>query len=167
MTKFSETGVIIRRKDAKAIGALTSGKFIGIGPLALRKDFRLLKLEVEATVESLTAGEGRRLSLVLANGELSNDEVTECFEADGPLDRSDRTKVERAMRACWVLGMAVETDATRTFVSFGPPGEVIVHKPRWTFSEVTDWNIGVRVRHGTISTGATLNVSFTAYGVWV
>ncbi len=160
------TGVILRRKDSASLGAMTSGQVVGIGPLGLKKDFRLLKLEVSATVEGLTQGEGTRLSLLLANAELSGAEVKECLEADGPLDRSDRVKVERANRAVWSIGMAHEF-AGELKVGFGPPGEVIVVKPRWTFSEVTDFTISVHLRHGTITTGATLNVSYTAYGVWV
>ncbi len=164
------TGVILRRQDTKTLGTLTAGQLNGIGSLGLQKDFRLLKLEVRARVEGLTAAEGGQLALALVNGELTGLEAQEALQADGPLDRSDATKAERAARAVWI-GACLEIDhedgTAGGFTGAGDAFGIVTFKPRWTFSEVTDFGVSVWNMYNTLSTGAVLYVNYTAYGVWV
>ncbi len=162
-------GVIIRRRDTQTLGAMAGQTATVSGGLATKKDFRLLKSEISVVLTDLTAGEADGLLLFLANGELTSAEVIECLEADGPLDRSDELKAERAERQVWPVATYEAKDITSTHGIFKGRGgdSLIIVKPRWTFSEVTGWQWGVYNNGNAITTGAAFRFVETAYGVWV
>ncbi len=163
-------GVIIRRRDTLALTTIGGQVAKVVGALAITKDFRLLKLEIAAHVVGLTAGEGRGLTLFLADGELTVAEIKECLEADGPLDRNDNSKSERAERPVWVLAQLDIKDITQvngTFLNKNG-GSIIEAKPRWTFSEAKGYTLGIYNNTSfTLTTGASMQLLSTAFGVWV
>ncbi len=166
----NNTGVIIRETDALAlttIGALTAKIFTGLG---ITEDFRSMKIEVVAHVDGLTAGEGNGLCLGIANGELSATEVTECLNADGPLDRNDRLAQERAERFCKIFAtVGLQTATAAAMVFIGKGGSYVLEvKPNWTFSNPEGWSFFVFNNDpAALTTGATVSLAATHYGVWL
>jgi len=167
----NHTGVIIRENGSAAVGALAKNDAGGqLASPVLTEDFRMLKAQGFAMINDLTAGQGAGIGLYLVNGELSVAEVEEGIEAQGPLDRNDRLPQERAERFIRLVGVTPpHADSANTALPFlnehGSP--MLETKPRWTFSnpECWDWvlyNLGT-----TLTTGATIDLAFTDYGVWV
>ena len=108
--------------------------------------------------------------MFLADGDLTVTEIKECLEADGPLDRNDTTKEERATRAVWVLSQTDLQDPAIVNVPFKGDngGPIVVAKPRWTFSEAKGWTLGIYNNTSfSLTTGAVVHMQSTAYGVWV
>ncbi len=166
----NNTGVIIRETDSLAlttIGALTAKIFAG---LTLGEDFRSMKIELVAHVDGITAGEGNGLMLGIANGELSATEITECINADGPLDRNDRAQQEEAERFCKTFAAAaLQTATASVFVfqgEFGNP--FLTVKPNWTFSNPEGWSFFVFNNDAAgLTIGAVVHLAATHYGVWL
>jgi len=169
MSKFSETGAIIREHQSQALGTLGADVALIIGGgVTLSEDFRILKSQVSAFVAALTAGEGQGLMLGVANGELSVAEIKECLEADGPTDRNDRELVEKAERQVHIIGMYQADGLGTGGIFLGKQGEpVIEDKFRWTYSDPEGWNFFVYNAGAALTTGAALTVVATHYGVWV
>ncbi len=168
------TGVIIREDSSQALGALAnntailvaSGNVIGGN---LQEDFRLLKSEILAHVDILTAGEGEGLIFGIANGELSVAEIAEAIQANGPLDRNDRLPQERAERNVKLLGTYDMRDITAVSgkIKGDNGGPLIVSKHRWTYSNPEAWNFFVFNDGIVLTTGAQIRLVATHYGVWV
>lgn len=162
-------GVIIRETDSVALTTIAEGSVKLLAGLTLGEDFRMIKTVVTAVVTGLTAGEGVGLQLGIANGELSEAEVAEAINADGPVNRDDRLSTERAERFATIVAMTREADVNGTELTMlGPEGGPIVEKTiRWTFSNPNGWqwfvhNIGI-----VLTTGSTIRLQATHYGVWL
>ncbi len=171
MTKFAETGVIIRERRSQSLSTLGSLTALIIGTkLANTISFRILKAELYAFISGLTSGEGDGLIIGLANGDLTVAEIKECIEAQGPLNPSDRVGNERAKRAVWLLGSTdAEIDTNGFFDSdMENAGQhKIVTKPRWTFTEGVGWNWFLwNTGPSPLTTGATIEITSTNFGVW-
>ncbi len=165
------TGTIIREVvQDEGVGALASKDAVKITGPILQEDFRLLKSEFTAIMNGLTAGEGAGLIIGIANGELSAAEIEEALEVGGPLDLNDRVGSERAMRNVKVLGATqVPAGVANTELQFVNEhgGPIIVSKHRWTYSNPEGWSWWIYNQGGSLTTGATLQLLCTHYGVWV
>ncbi len=165
------TGVIIREQTSKALSTLAANTTILVdtNDLAIGEDFRMLKSEIAAHIEGLTAGEGSGLIFGICNGELSVAEIAEALTNDGPSDRNDRGPQESAERFVKVLsqldlGQADTKGAFRNDTN----GPIIVAKPQWTFSNPEGWNFFVHNDGpSALTTGATMRLLMTHFGVWV
>jgi len=163
-------GAMIRENNSLTVGTLLAADLVSMPAIAVTEDFRILKTEVYAHIEGLTAGEGIGLILGIADAELSDTEIEEALEINGPLDRNDRLSYEKVTRPVWPIAALEIVDAgglAQRFIGLNG-GPMIEWKKRWTFSspegfEFWLYNDGV----GTITTGATLKVLATHYGVWV
>ncbi len=163
-------GVIIQEARSQALGALSNGSGILIGTkLAVTDSFRMLKAIGHFGITGLTGGEGNGLILYLANGNLSLAEAEAQIELSGPLDRSARPEVELAERFVKLVGVVdvpnASTEQTVRDAQTGAP--VVTTRPRWTFGSTDSWN-WILYNHGdNLTTGATVSIRCTSYGVWV
>jgi len=165
----NNTGVIIRENTEIVLLGQGDGAVITTTDLTMTEDFRLLKTEVIARITGLTTGDEDGLIFGLADAELSDIEVAEVIALDGPVDRNDNLANERAMRPVWILGTSTDLISSgRTQFRGHHGGPIMTAKPRWTFSSPEGWNWFVfNDRGAAITTGATLKVVATNYGVWV
>lgn len=168
----NNTGAILRdSSNAPALGALAFQDAVVLpNVLVLAEDFRILKSIIVASVKGLTAGEGGGLVFGMANGELTAAEIEESIEATGPNDRNDRLAQERAERNVQVLGATapeVAASATQLPILNGEGGPVITNKFRWTYSNPEGWTFWIYNLGTVLTTGATLEMIATHYGVWV
>ncbi len=164
------TGVMIRENNSLALGALAAADLISFPAIAVTEDFRMLKSESIAFVAGLTAGEGIGLIFGLADGELSDAEIEEALEVNGPLDRNDRLNYERATRPVWPLSTFQIVDGGGLAQQFigSNGGPFVEWKKRWTFSSPEGFKFWIYNDAGTpLTTGATARVLATHYGVWV
>ncbi len=164
------TGVMIRENNEIALGTLASNTGILMPAIAITEDFRILKSEIFAWVDKLTANDADGLFLGIADAEMSLAEVEQAFELNGPLDRNDRLAQEQATRPVWILSRA-ETDAASLNAAFHGDngGPMITWKKRWTFSSPEGWNFFAYNDSADAigTTGAIVKVIATHYGVWV
>ncbi len=165
----NHTGVIIRENTAEAIGTLANQNVKRNTDLVIEEDFRLLKSEVTAIITGATTGQSTGLLFGIADGELTDTEVEEVLVLDGPVDRNDNLANERANRFVKIIGQFVRGATTETLQAVGIQGGPIMEvKPRWTFSNPEGWVWFVfNNSQGSFTTGATLAVHATDYGVWV
>ncbi len=165
------TGQIIREKVSNAaLGALAGEDVVKVASdITLAEDFRILKSEITAMVIGLTAGEGDGLVFGMANGELTAAEVEESLEADGPLNRNDAVATARALRKVKTLGFSVAAPNANTvmLIQNENGGRLITSKDRWTYSDPEGWDYWVYNLGSTLTTGATMQLLATHYGVWV
>ncbi len=169
MTKFAETGQILRVRGSTSLGTLGQSIAIKVASdLGLTEDFRLLKSEIVASIGGLSAGDGEGLVLGLANGELSVAEIAECLTVDGPDDRNDRLAHEKAMRAVWLIGHFVKDEVTTARLIGSDGGSPVIFKGKpWTFSDPEGWDLFVFNLGAALTTGSSLQVQYSAYGLWV
>ncbi len=163
------TGSIIRENRATALGALAADAAIKMTGLTLAEDFRILRSDVFAHVDILTAGEGQGLLFGIANGELTAVEIAECLNDNGPSDRNDRALHETASRNVKVLSSAILIDSggvSRHFVG-DQGGPMITSKHRWTYSDPEGWAFFVYNDGPTLTTGSICRYQATQFGVWV
>ncbi len=162
-------GAIIKELTTVSLGTLDINvALIFTGPIALEENFRILKTQVIAYATGLTSGEGNGLVLGIANGELAASEIEESIEADGPLDRSDRIVQEKAERFTKFVGTARPTGTAGELAIVGPEGgSPIEFNLRWTFTDTDSWAWFVYNMGPQLTTGATIRVVATHYGVWV
>ncbi len=140
-------------------------------PLVITDDFRVLKTEVYAVAEAVTANEANHLLLGIADGELSDAEIAEALSVGGPLDRNDNLADEQSHRPVWILGAvdpaAVELTSIRKFIGENG-GMKMTGKPRWTFSNADGWTYFVfNYDNSTLTTGILVRMHIKSYGVWV
>ncbi len=167
-------GVMIRESNSQALGALAANAAIFVSGPTLTEDFRMLKSEISAVVDSLTAGEGGNLRLYLVQAGLTLAEAEAAIETTGPLRRGDRADDEIAERFVKVIGQTPEPpDAAGTDLAFRDPHTdalLIVAKPRWTFPNLvgeSSWNYMVFNAGGTLTTGSSVRMKNTHYGIWI
>ncbi len=168
LTKFSETGVIIREHHSQALGTLGADTVILLGTnLAMLEDFRMLKALIAAHITGLIGGEGQGLFLGIANGALSVGEIKACLEADGPVNRSDRTAKEFADRMVHLVG-SIEPAGQTAGAIVGPQGgSPYEMKFRWTYSNSDGWQWFIYNSGPVLTTGAAVTIVATNYGVWL
>ncbi len=164
-------GAIIRESSAATLGAMNNDAGTELAGPALEEDFRILKTEGNVKISNLTTTQGAGLELWFANGELSVGEFLECIDLDGPLDRNDRVSQERAERfvkfVSAIVSPIVPTEVILYFLN-ETGGPQISFNPRWTFSNPEGWSFFLVNRSGSqLTTGASLEVTMTHYGVWV
>ncbi len=164
-------GAIIREiLSGGALGALASKDAVKFTtPTVLQEDFRILKCEIQAVLSGLTAGEGTGLIFGMSNGELTAAEIEECIEVAGPQDRNDRVAVEQAERNVHTLGVFQPNDPAETEAVLRGDNNspLIVSKFRWTYSDPEGWGYWIYNLATGLTTGATLELKNTIYGVWV
>ncbi len=166
----NNTGAILRSEEIIALATLANSTVIEFGSdIAIEEDFRILKMEVLGMITGITPGEARGLKLGLANGELTVAEIAEAFLADGPVDRNDRGKQERAERFVKVYGMSEGNQADTVAYFHGDQGgPLLTCKPRWTFSNPEGWtNFIFNDTGSTLTTGAVARIVCTYYGLWL
>ncbi len=164
------TGQIIREKISNAaLGALAGEDVVKIASdVTLVDDFRILKSEIIAVILGLTTSEGTGLILGMANGELSAAEVEECLEIDGPVNPNDRERTEKAMRNCKNIAFAVPGNLNTEMVFENDEGgRLITMKHRWTYNNPEGWDYYVYNIGAALTTGATVQLVATHFGVWV
>ncbi len=144
------------------LGAKTS---IQIASFPATEDFRLLKLESHFIGLGFTPADDSVI-IGLADGELSQAEIVECIDADGPLDRNDNLARERAERPVWILpGILPSMPATAS------PAEGYFFNEwtkRWTFSNPEGFQFfAFNPDSDALTTGSTIVTIFTGYGLWL
>ncbi len=167
-------GAIIKEKVDFTLGALAGqAPQLANSTVLLDSDFRILKSIVTATLTGLTTGEGNGLHLYMTQGDLSVGEVEANIEQSGPLRMGDRDLMEIAERWVRLLG-TLEGEAVPTERMFHneEDGSILKINPRWTFrrgrtASEGGWNWVVYNNGVTITTGSTIRILATHYGVWV
>jgi len=165
----NNTGAILRSTESIALSTLaneTAIKFLS--SITLDEDFRMLKAEIFAQVSGLAASEGNGLLMGIANGELTIAEITEAYLVDGPVDRNDRVKTERAERFVKTIAAAVKQLGTEAIFIGDEGGPKITVKPRWTFSNPEGWDLFIYNNTGAaLQSGSTVRLVAVYYGVWL
>ncbi len=168
-------GEIIHEQLDITLGALAAQDYVqnNSGP-TMDADFRILKTEATATLTQITSLEGAGLSLYMTEGELDAASVEVNIELNGPVSPSDASAQEIASRWVRLVGTSpnnVVNATERMFLNkYG--GSILETNPRWTFHRrrtVSEggWNWGVYNNGVVLTTGATVWVLATHYGVWV
>ncbi len=162
-------GVIITEQRSQALSTLAAQTALLIDTkLAMEEDFRILKAIVHCHIAGLTTGEGPRLLLGLADGNLTAAQIAEHITAGGPLNPNETPEVERAMRPVFIVGAIGGPAATEVFKDIVSNAPVCISKPRWTFQDGDSWNWFLYNQSGTaMTTGATAFLIAKDFGVWV
>ena len=168
-------GAIIKEDTSFTLGALAAQDVLATDSnVALDKDFRILKTELSAILTGVTSLEGAGLLLYMTEGDLTAAEIEENIELNGPVTDGDQEGQERASR--WVRRVAVSSDDTVNNTERSMRGEgnspLISLNPRWTFrrrrtSTEGGWNWAIYNDGVVLTTGTTVRVKATHYGVWV
>lgn len=161
-------GVILRQSISEALLTLANDTaiFITVKPDILER-FRMLKSEIIGNVEGLTAGEGRGLSLWLADGDLTLAETEAAIEGAGPLGPNDPVAAAIAERFVMPVGVVGGGQPLAHIHDGHTNGPIVVTKPRWTFSRSKSWNWVLYNMGASLTTGATVNLRVKNFGVWV
>ncbi len=161
-------GVIIREARSQALAGLSNsaGILVGVKLVTLER-FRMLKLEVYASITALTSGEGTGLLLGLADGDYIIAEIEAAIEANGPLGPNETVEAELAMRPIWFIGAIDRETGTDAIFENEQGGYRLVFNPRWTFSRTKSWNFFVYNMGNNLTTGATVIIRPKSFGVWV
>lgn len=161
---------IIKEQTTMTLGALTTlDTAVAAGPV-LTQGYRIIKTRWSATGVALTSNEGMGIQLGIANKDLTAQQIEASLETNGPLFRADRDREETAERYTMLLGSSIATLVSGTeIVIVGPnggaPTETIL---RWSFPlGAAGWNWFVYNLGGTLTTGASLHILATHYGVWL
>ncbi len=168
-------GAIIKEKSQITLAALAANDVvIADSSVVLDMDFRILKSDITAVIIGMTSLEGQGLILYMTEGSLDAPQVEANIEQNGPLRLGDKTEEEIASRwvrrvACTVGPTVNETERVMRNKYNGP---LIEMTPRWTFRRGRTgteggWNWACYNEGITITTGATLKILATHYGVWV
>ncbi len=142
--------------------------------VAIDSDFRILKSDITAVARGMTSLEGQGLILYMSEGDIDGSLVEANIELSGPLSMGDRDNEEIAGRWVRRVGITVGPTVNETERVFRNEhgGGLLSLKPRWTFRRrrtATEggWNWDVYNSGVTITTGATVQILCTHYGVWV
>ncbi len=163
-------GVIFRQSTSFAIGALANLVAVKSTALAITDDFRMIKTVYTALITGLTAGEGTGLHLYLVNADLSVAQIAEALITNGPLNSSDRDKAEEAERFVKLLGSTLTTEIPTAAeqIMDERSGPVMEKTIRWSFNKGVGWEYAIFNNSGSaLTTGATLRLLATHYGVWI
>lgn len=165
-------GVIIR--ETALITLLTLGDVTalkGTQAVAITDDFRIIKTEVRAFLTSISAGEGFGFSLYLVNDDLTAQQISNAIVNDGPINSSDRDKIEASNRFLKLFGMSDTTmQAAGTVIPFKgrENQEMLSETVRWSFNKGVGWNWAIFNNSGSaLTTGGLVKIIATHYGVWI
>ncbi len=168
-------GAIVKEQTSITLGAIAAKDLVtGASAVQLDMDFRVLRSDITATMIGMTSLEGAGLILYMAEGSLSSAEQEANVEQNGPLRLGDQTEEEIASR--WVRRVATSPNDTvnnteRMMVNeYG--GHLIKFEPRWTFRRgrtATEggWNWSAYNDGVALTTGGSIEILATHYGVWV
>ncbi len=168
-------GAIVKESVTLTLGGLAGAALIGIdSSVILDMDFRILRSDITAVAKGITSLEGQGLILYMAEGDLSDAETEANIEGDGPRRLGDQLAEEIASR--WVRRVGITLGPTvneteRVFRNkYG--GGLLNIEPRWTFRRGRTggnggWNWAVYNSGITITTGGSVQILCTHYGVWV
>ncbi len=161
-------GVIIKESRVQALGALANQSAILIGTnIDTLERYRMIKLELFATVTELTTGEGTGLLIGIADGDFTLADIEASIELSGPLGPNDKDLADRADRYTkWLGAIDRETGVTGIFEN-EHGGHEMAKTIRWTFARTKSWNYFVYNLGPTITTGATVQIRAKSFGVWV
>ncbi len=168
-------GAIVKENTSLTLAGLAGqDTALANSSVALDKDFRILRSDITAVVRGITSLEGQGLILYLSEGDLDATLVEANIELNGPLALGDRDNEEIAGR--WVrrvgILMSPSVNETERVFSNKYGGGLLSIEPRWTFrrrrtSTQGGWDWVVYNSGVTITTGATVQILCTHYGVWV
>lgn len=161
-------GAILRESGAITLSTLAANTALkDASPLAITEDFRIIKSQIFVQLEGDADGPAQPLIFGICSDELSVTEISECIEAEGPLDREDRLKVERAERPVFEICQfdELQSDAITKVPNNGMPIEKVL---RWTFSNTSGWSFFVyNFGSGACVDGGVVRFRAKHYGVWV
>ncbi len=168
-------GAIIKEQTVVTLAALATGDAAGQdSTILLDMDFRILKSEITAVIGGMTSLEGQGLILYMSQGDLTVAESEENIEAAGPIRLGDKIPQERADRWVRRVGITVGPTVNETERVFRNKynGGLLELNPRWTFrrgrtAAAGGWNWVVYNDGVTLTTGGTVRITATHYGVWV
>ncbi len=168
-------GAIVKEQSSVSLGALAGQDLaFGAGGVALDMDFRILRSDITAVATAMTSLEGQGLILYMAQADLSAADIEANIEQNGPKRLGDKLEEEIASR--WVRRIGITSGPTvneteRVFRNKYNGGLLNI-EPRWTFRRARTateggWNWAVYNDGITLTTGATVRILATHYGVWV
>ncbi len=168
-------GAIVKEQTVVTLGAIAGQDYvIANSNVQLDEDFRILKSEITAVITEVTSLEGNGLILYMQEGSLSAAEGEANIEQNGPLRRGDQTAEEIASRWVRRVGMTLGPSVNETERVFTNEygGGLLKINPRWTFTRARaaasgGWDWGVYNDGVTLTTGASVRVIATHYGVWL
>ncbi len=168
-------GAIVKEKTIITLGALAAADLVlANSGVQLDMDFRILRTDLSAILTGMTSLEGQGLILYMTEGDLTEAQVEENIEQNGPLSLGDQDREEIASR--WVRRVAASVgptvNETERVLRNKYNGPLISIEPRWTFRRrrtATDggWNWAVYNDGISITTGGSCRIIATHYGVWV
>ncbi len=168
-------GAIVKEQDSFALGALAGQALVGnASNVSLDMDFRILRSDIMATLTGITSLEGAGLVLYMAEGDLTDAQTEENIEQNGPVRLGAQVEEEIASR--WVRRVAVSpgdmvNNTERSMLNkYGGP--LLSMEPRWTFRRARTaaeggWRWAVYNDGVTLTSGTSLRILATHYGVWV
>ncbi len=168
-------GAIVKENVTLTLGALAADDLLlQNSAVQLDMDFRILRSDITAVLRGITSLEGIGLILYLTQGTLTDAEAEANIEQNGPLKLGNVVEEEVAER--WVrrvgITMAPTVNETERVFTNKWGGALLEIEPRWTFRRArtaTDggWNWAVFNSGVVLTTGATVHLLATHYGVWV
>ncbi len=167
---FGKDGKGVKIMDTDVITLSTLANLVVIrqsNPLSIIDPFRMISLEIAATLAPQTEGEVL-IGLYLASDELSVTEISTAIRAAGPLGAQDHGGNELASRPIFCLGHFQKPGLVVPLT--GPEGQegVIKKTIRWTFQEDFGWALYAFNHSGATLTGnQVIRMEYVAYGVWV
>ncbi len=168
-------GAIVKEKTTLTLGALAADDTVlADSAVQLDMDFRILKSDITAVAKGVTSLEGQGLVLYMTEGDLSASEVEVNIEQNGPVRLGQQIEEELASRWVRRVGITIGPTVNETERVFRNKygGGLLEINPRWTFRRgrtATEggWNWVAYNSGETITTGATVVILCTHYGVWV
>ncbi len=168
-------GIIVIEQTVVTLGGLAGqDSVIGASDVSLDSDFRILKSELTCVLTGMTSLEGAGFILYMTEGEISAAEGEANVELDGPERSGDQTAEEVASR--WVCRVGIlmppTVNETERVMTNEYGGGILTLKPRWTFRRGRTaanggWNWMIYNDGVNITTGASVRIMATHYGVWV
>ncbi len=167
-------GAIVKEKVILTLGALAADDLLQQNSaVQLDMDFRILRSDITACLRGITSLEGQGLILYMSQGILTDAETEENIEQNGPLRLGEKLEEEIASRWVRRVGMTAGPTVNETERVFRNKhnGPLLELEPRWTFRRsrtATEggWNWAVYNSGVVLTTGTTVNLIATHYGVW-
>ncbi len=168
-------GAIVKEQTTLTVLGLAARDAVGIdSAVLLDSDFRILRSDITAVLVGATTGEGVGLILYMSEGDLTVAKSEENIESNGPVSMGDQVTEEIASRWVRRVGITGEPASSSSELVFKNKygGALIDIEPRWTFrrrrtATTGGWNWLIYNDGATLTTGSTLHILATHYGVWV
>ncbi len=149
----------VRVADELAIGALATLDVVSANMTAAATDpLRVISLTATFAITDLgaTADDGQEIGI--AHSDYQANEIEECLEASGSIDKGNKLAQEQANRLVRSLGFATESPGTGAGMSINE-GQPLKVKLNWLLSTGDSLVMWVRNGSGNVyTTGATLAV---------